>query len=308
VGSGNSTLERKNGRTAGTDNESSRFSLVTNACLQDDVRLKHTVPSWLRVFGDRLQELVIVVDDEPPTGRIAALHKGEFDRTGLYKELDQLVKLDASVRVVKLEAGSPVSERVLQKWFGPIDRPIRCSNGTPILAFVQAFEEGRGPIVLRADCDMLFYEAGWLDEAIRLLTSEGYDLIEPGRAGEDPSKAQMAVSTRSLIMDRRVFERKLPLRAHKLDFARRVHRWWQGRPPWLALELMLEKERRAGRLRYRMLDPGLGFGLHIGARQEASLEWFDRVVPYVERGELPAAQLARGQNFVAEAWEHLAKA
>jgi GT2 family glycosyltransferase len=304
VGSRNRPQERKNGWPAGIDQESSRFSLVTNACLQDDVRLKHTVPSWLRVFGERLQEIVIVVDEQPPTGRIAKLHRGHGELNQLYRELAALEKLDGRIRVKVLDLAN--GESTLKKWFGPIDRPIRCQAGTPILAFAQAFEEARGPIILRADCDMLFYEAGWLDEAVRLLTIEGYDLIEPGRVGVRPPKEGMAISSRALIMNRQVFERRLPLRAHRLDWCRRMHRRCLGRPGWLSFEQILEKERRAGRLRCRTLDAKLGFGLHVSTRQEASLEWFGRVVPYVERGELPVAQMARGPNFVAEAWEHLA--
>jgi hypothetical protein len=278
------------------------ISLTTNVCSVDDVRIRHTLPSWLRVFDAWLTELIVVVDEQPPTGRIAKLHRGHAKIDHLYRELAVIEKLDRRVRVHVLNA-SAHAESTLKKWFGATDRPIRCQAGTPIFAFVQAFEEARGPIVLRADCDMLFYEAGWLDEAVRLLSHQEYDLIEPGRVGEDPAKMYMYVNSRALLMDRRSFEKKLPLPAYKLDWVRRVHRWCLGRPPWLSFEQVLEKERVAGRLRYRTLDPKLGYAMHIVTRQEASLPWFGRVVPYVERGELPAAQWARGPNFEAGAWE-----
>jgi hypothetical protein len=283
--------------------ESAKISLTTNVCPADDVRIRHTLPSWLRVFGARLGEVIVVVDEEPPTGRIAKVHRGYAKLNQLYDELALLEKLDRRVRIKVLDPSS-CAEPTLKKWFGETARPIRCQAGTPILAFVQAFEEAQGPIILRADCDMLFYETGWLDEAIKLLTTQGYDLVEPGRAGEDPLTAYMAVTSRALMMDQRTFAKKLPLLPHKLDLARRLHRWLQGRPSWLAFEQMLEEERQAGRLRYKTLDSRLGFGLHVATRQEASLAWFGQVVPFVERGELPPAQLAQGQNFAASAWEN----
>src|SRR5205823_6343198 len=66
-------------------------SLATNVCAIDDVRIRHTLPSWLRVFGAQVSEVVVLVDEEPPSGRIAMLHGGEpSDLKRLHAELDAL--------------------------------------------------------------------------------------------------------------------------------------------------------------------------------------------------------------------------
>ena len=57
-----------------------RLSLVTNASANDLDRLRLVVPHWLSVFGSRLGELVIVLDEQPPTGRIAMLHARNDDQ------------------------------------------------------------------------------------------------------------------------------------------------------------------------------------------------------------------------------------
>ncbi len=121
--------------------------------------LLHTVPHWLRVFADRVAEIVIVADLLPPQGRIAALHHGAQDARQLEAALAELAALDAGIKIFPLQDLPP---RPIQRhWFGNA-APVRCQAGTPLLAFAAAVDQAGADLVLRCDSDMLFHEAGWL--------------------------------------------------------------------------------------------------------------------------------------------------
>jgi hypothetical protein len=273
----------------------SRFSLVTNVSLADDVRLRESIPHWLRTFGARLHELVVVVDLQPPTGRIADLHQITVDPPGLLDALKATSMLDNRIRVVRLPEPNSDNE-VAARWFRR-GVPDRCQAGTPIFAFIFAIDEASSDLVLRADCDMAFFDDGWVDEGLGLLGRGDAELVQP----PVPGPPLEHVSTRALLVRRdRLRERALPMRAHTLDPARRLHRLLRGRPQWLAFEQMLEKEVEAGRLTHRRLGAG-GYCMHMTSRADMQVAVELGVLPRVERGELPPGQVS-SHDFVPAAW------
>ena len=272
------------------------ISLVTNASLADDVRLRESIPHWLRTFGRRLRELVVVVDPEPLTGRIADLHRVTADTATLTDALEVVAALDDRVRVVGLPT-SEANPAVAARWFSR-GTPLRCQAGTPIFAFVFAIDEASSDFILRADCDMVFFDDGWVDDGLGMLERGDAELVQPPAPG-----SQLAgVSTRALLLRRdRLRQRALPMRAHKLDPVRRVHRILRGRPQWLALEQMLTKEVEAGRLTHRSLRAG-GYSMHVISRDDMQAAVDLGVLERVERGELPVGQVL-SHDFVPSAWE-----
>jgi hypothetical protein len=284
------------------------ISISTNVCAADNVRIRHTLPSWLRTFPE-VGEFVVVVDENPPSGRIAQLHRGHGDLTAVYAQLDALCSWDSRVRVVPLKPTD--GEAALAKWFGPRSlrqypfisppRPIRCQAGTPILAFICAVEAAKGSTVLRTDCDMLFSNQGWLRVAKELLENGTVDIVEPRRIGAVGESFDF--STRAFVLNAQRFSRRLPISAGVLDPARFVHRLMHGRPPWLPLEQMIERERARGHLTANMLPAELGKSMHVATHQQANLPWFYKVPPLVELGEFPDAQILHGPNFDPDAWK-----
>lgn len=282
------------------------ISMVTNASANDAERLSVVVPHWISVLGARLAELTIVLDTRPPEGRIAALH-GTSGGASFDEKLAQVRELiwslsakDERIALSTIPEG-PARVALTQKWFGTTHSNIdRCQAGTPILAFVAAFDATDAPVVLRADCDMMFHDAGWIDEAAQKLRDGKLDLIEPARSGGEPAHSE--VSTRVLMLAPKRFADILPIVPARLDFLRRVHRWGQGRPPWLALEQMLEASRRQAKLRYEMLPERLGCTLHIAKREDAALAVMPTVRSAMESGLIPDAQRRHGHNFSREAW------
>jgi len=282
------------------------FSLVTNACAFDAARLRLVIPSWQKSFGSRFDELVVIVDTAAPTGRIADLHGNvtDDDLSEVREVLADLARSDSRIRIEDLPSQEAL-DGTAKRWFTK-DRPMRCQSGTPILAFALAFDSAtQNEIVLRADCDMLFFDAGWLEGAIDLLEAGEVDLVEPWGVGELEVEATW-VSTRAILVNMTKFaDRCLPFEPHRLHFLRRIARRSHGRPTWLALEGMLDLEVAAGRIRHRVLPDRLGSSMHVSTRAEAAIAGMEKVSAAYERGEIPADQIRAGRNFDSSAWKEL---
>ena len=275
------------------------FAIATNACFHDHEILAHTVPSWVRVFGDKLSNISIIVDSNVPTGRIGSRRDIELNREALQQCLLNLVSADSRIHVIALEELPP--EVLSRKWFGEVIQ-ARCQAGTPILAFASAFEAAGAPLVLRADCDMLFYERGWLSRACEILLNDEADLVEPPRCGFTGG-SETAISSRALMMKPAAFSsRCLPIKACRLDWLRRLHRRLHGRNTLIAFEGMLEFERKKGQLRRVILDRSLGCSIHVIDRHLSPAGWFERIVRRIEKGDLTRAQYKEDWNFARSAW------
>lgn len=270
----------------------SMFSIASNVCLADWAVVRYTVPSWLKVFGSSLAEVVVVVDERPPTGRIAESNPDLWDKGKLWHELSLLREHDSRVRIVRLSECP--SEAVSRKWFGK-SRPVRCQAGTPILAFICALEATHQDWVMRTDSDMLFHEAGWLKAAENLL-GQGV-VVEPPRLALETQ----VISTRALMVKRSCFAKCLPIKPWRLHPLGRLHRALKGRPTWLALEQMLEREKIKGRIRHTILPRTLGFSLHVARRQYSIEPWFGTMVKRVETGDIPTEQAAQW-NLSPQCW------
>ena len=149
---------------------------------------------------------------------------------------------------------------------------------------------------------MLFFETVGSRPPGEMLTAGIVDLVEPPRCGG--TAGAMTRSHAALMLAQPGWtSRVLPLRPARLDPARRLHRWMQGRPQtWLALEQMFDVAGRTGRLRYAMLSPELGCSLHVARREEAALGIMPAVRAAMESGRIPAAQIEHGHNFALQAW------
>jgi hypothetical protein len=281
------------------------ISLVTNVSANDLPRIKVIFDHWRAVFSGRLSDFSVLVDGSPPTGRIAAqqtsiigLSHGE-KLSRVRAELEAQARLDPRMQIRDVPIGLD-RDRINQAWFGRPDID-RCQGGTPISAFAAAFDAGQSRFVLRADCDMLFHDNGWIDAAIDILDSQGADMVEPPRHVAD--QGQFKVTTRALMINKPAFAATvLPLVPARLDPARAILRQLQGRAPWLALEQTLEANRQSGRLRYKVLPPDLGQWLHVTRNEEAALPIMPTVAKAVLAGNIPPAQNQAGWDFVEAAW------
>lgn len=283
--------ERPNLRVKST----ASISIASNATSADGPTLLRIIPHWLRVFGARLEEVVIIVDSQPLSGRIAELQRGQSNRDRLEEAIQSLEDLDARVRFVTLEVIRPTA--IQRLWFGRA-RPVRCQAGTPILAFIAAIDQARCDIVLRCDSDMLFWENGWIDDAIQSL-KEGADVYEPPHLHLSDHRE---VSSRAFMIAKHAFYGHLPLRNLRLDLLRALHRRIRGLPPWLALEQMMTASVAKGQLFHKVgRNRDLGFSLHGVKRAWISSPCFNDVIRSIELGEVPVRQQLYW-DFAPEYW------
>ncbi len=267
-----------------------KFSFVTNATLDDGVRLEKFVPQVLSVFGDYIDELLIVVDSKPEEGRIKKLH----GRNSYQKATIDDFRRDfnsSKVKIVKVDY--TVLDNVSEKWFG--EKGVnRCQNGTPIFAFLYGIEQCKNDMIIRSDCDILFYDKGFLDELRRF--ENDYDIIQLPFLNNDI----IPFSTRAFFINRQRMNAIVPLRAHKLDIVRRLHRFIFRRESYLALEQILDKEIEHFKIKFHALNTEKGYTMHIPRRDE-----FPALAPIIKRfskGDIPKDQLLVKHDYHLKCW------
>ena len=136
-------------------------SFVTNATLKDAVRLDVFVPHVLAVFDGSIDELIIVIDGLREAGRISRLHQSEaIADTITPTYLEKLKTTDTRIKIINCDYSQVKS--ISRKWFNQPE-VIRCQDGTPIFAFLFGIEQCKNEKIIRSDCDMFFYENGFLD-------------------------------------------------------------------------------------------------------------------------------------------------
>jgi hypothetical protein len=284
-----------------------KISLVTNVSANDINRIRLVLPHWLDVFGNRIADLAFVIDRIAPSGRLAdktvrASYATSSQKLAAVENLiSEFSAADPRIRIVEMPYGT-ARKAMLKKSFGlGAEKIDRCQAGTPIAAFISAWEAGIQRFVLRADCDMLFYENGFLDQAIQLLSSGRADMVEPPRHKRDDGSFK--ITTRAAIIDADSFRRRvLPLKPHNLGIFRTWHRWLFARSSWLALEQMLQCEREHGRLKYVVQTPDLGQWIHVARIDEAGLPMMPTVAKAVREGRIPTSQRLAGWDFHLESW------
>jgi hypothetical protein len=277
-----------------------KFTLSTNVSFADFNMIKYTLPNWLRVFDQRLDELIVVVDPQKPTGRLAGQYNKYAELQQLMDSVESISKLDCRIRVEFLNDINKINQ-FLGKWFFK-GYPYRCQSGTPISAFIYAVEECKTDFILRCDCDMLFFENGFLDEAIDRFQKKTFDILEPPLLGFDENWNTPASLGAFMIFKYNFTSNCLPMKAHKLDYFRRIHRTLKSRPVYLNLEEMVTIEKNENRIRHCRLDQSLGFSLHLINRDDVLLPNFENIIKHVEQGIVPDAQRNIGRNFNPALW------
>lgn len=267
-----------------------KFSFVTNATKMDGGRLSVFLPIVLQVFGDFIDEVLVILDTRPEEGRIKKLHKNASSAQVSVEEVCASIK-DFQIRLIELDY-SKIDE-ISEKWFG-VKGVNRCQAGTPIFAFLYGIEQCQHSNIIRSDCDILYCNLGMIDEIQRL--SKKFDLIQFPFLND----GSIAFSTRSFYINRERVYRKLPLKLHKLDFLRTIKRAYSGKPNWLALEQILDAEILMDHLQLHVVQTSKGYTMHIPSRGD-----FVGLQPIAERfvlGKIPERQLKIQHDYKQTLW------
>jgi len=268
-----------------------KISFVTNATLQDGKRLKIFLPAVISVFDSVLEELIVIVDRKPESGRIKKLHVGTqnlfFDPEDILLELK-----DPRIRFENLDYSKVTA--ISSKWFSKRN-VIRCQAGTPIFAFLYGIEICKLPYIVRSDCDILFSDSGFIEKAKHLLPS--FDLLQMPFLNND----LVAFSSRCFYVNMKNLERKLPLKISRLDPIRQLHRMLKLLPTYMALEQTLERNIQMGIISCYRFTTEDGYSMHIPYRKD-----FDNLESIADRfikGQIPSEQLSLQHDFSRAYWQ-----
>jgi len=273
------------------------INIVTNVSIYDGIRIKHTIPNWVRIFGSKIESIRIIVDEKPVEGRIKSLHSNNKIIYSVDESICDLLNKYPFINVEKLNYAE--AEEISSVFFKK-GNPIRCQFGTPIFAFLKGIHSIDEGIILRTDCDLLYYDEGWVEKSIHLLTDNKYDIIEPPIPGE----IDYGFSSRCFLVNKKKFMEKMPIKAYKLDPLRRIDRILNKRSVYLALEQMFQKEIDRNYLLCKKMENNLGFSIHFNHPNDFRINDIEDVIDRIEKDSLPDKQ-KNNWNFNQEFWKDI---
>ena len=271
--------------------------ITTNVTSKDAKRILNVLPNWLKIFGDHIEEILITYDKEPTVGRISDMHKTSDNITSIESYFNEIMRLDSRIRLIDLDYDN--SNEILNKWFRGNEKPIRCQGGTPIYAFIYGIEKAESDLLLKVDCDIVFYNKGFISKAIEMLQQKNFDLVEPPGLRSNTS---FGFSTRTFFINKKSFYSKLPIRAYQLDLLRKIHRKINKRPTFLSLEQMLQIEISNGNISHQIISTEFGNSMHISTLEEMNLPIIKEVIEKFGNGNIPEQQKTNSDNFVVDHW------
>lgn len=269
------------------------ISFVTNATEKDYGRLKLFLPNVLRAFGIYIQELVIVVDKLQEEGRIKQMHANSDNINSNAEAIYNLIKIDDRIRIIDLDYQKV--EQISQKWFN-LDKVIRCQAGTPIFAFLYAIEMAQYPLVIRADCDVIFHNKKIVEKLLQ--EAQYYDLIQFPFLNDDI----IPFSTRAFFINKDRIARILPIDMARLDILRQIHRIFIGRNHYLALEQIIETNIKKNVLKSFTMSSEFGYTMHISKRSDFIDADIDTIIVSFNNGIIPHKQLLTQHDFFKKYW------
>lgn len=273
------------------------LSISTNVTALDAPRILNVLPNWLKIFGNHIIEILIVYDKKPTEGRINELHKASINIQPIEFYFDAILDLDKRIRIIELDYGE--CDYILNKWFGEKEKPLRCQAGTPIYAFIYAIDKAKSDLLLKVDCDMIFYDNGFVKESLKLLSENKIDFLEVAKTG---TNNYYKFSTRAFFINKKYYYQKLPIKAHKLDIFRRVHRILNRRSVYIALEQMIQNEIEKNNLNRIILPSDLGYTMHIATIDEMNLQGISKIIELFGNGNIPEEQIKGSENFIYKYW------
>lgn len=281
-----------------------KISIATNISNADLPRIKNIIPHWLEVFNENLGELLLIYDNNELSGRIKQLHKQQYTSDDILAQVHELAKQDPRVKVLNLDYSE--LETISRKWFKK-GSPVRCQNGSPIYTFLYAIDKAQYDIMLKCDCDIVTYENGFTNEAIKLL--DQYDIVSPPR---NPLPGHTISSRGFFINRKKLFANKLPIELPKLSLlqiAARIYRRqnvFDGKKYslYFSFERSLNDAIDKGILSHKQIDKKYGNTLHVISNAEANDPFIADVVDNFKQGKWPNEQEEFSMDYSKQLWQN----
>ena len=276
------------------ENIDQMISLTTNSTMFDEARLLAFIPRLVKTFDNYFDELLIIHDIQKPEGRIALLHNYSNEEVKENEFLDYISSIDERIRIVKFD-----SKRLKEtsKFFFKKEGINRCSDGTPISAFLYGIKAAKNNLIFRADCDVFFYDNGFIKNALKVLKEGRYILVQP------PSNwnSFKTFSTRAFFIDRLLLEQTLPINLHRHNIFNLANKILKNKysNPFLSLEGILQKQ-YGSQVYFQQLS--LGNMLHVCTSDEFLHQDISTNLDAFCEGNIPDSQTNTSINYISELW------
>jgi hypothetical protein len=266
----------------------------------------------------------VLVVDTAPLGRRYRRRPNIGTLEDLQRCCRELVAAGLIDAIAPIDYSREYHRRIYRKHFAGPMRQTHSSGGYPILGSIFAIEESQAEFLVHFDSDMLLYQApgyNWIEEGIRLMRQHPDLLAVLPRSGppaEDDRLRQQeetgesykrdprglfafhTFTSRGFLMDRRRFQRVLPLRPRLpiIELLRNYLTAYNSMPEW---EVMVG---------YRLRDLGMvradlasrqAWTLHPDDRGERFEKALPQIIARVEAGDYPAEQGGR-YDLVLDRW------
>ena len=266
----------------------------------------------------------VLVVDTAPLGRRYARRPNIGSPEDLLRCCRELVSSGLIDAIAPIDYSPAFRRRMYRKHFAGPMRQTHSSGGYPILGSVFAVEESRADYLVHFDSDIMLYQApgyNWVEEGIKLV-QEHPDLLavlprsgppapddrlrqqeETGEPYERDPRGLFAFHTftsRVFLMDRRRFERILPLRPRLplVPLLRNYLTSYNTMPEW---EVMVGyRLREVGMIRADLATPR-AWTLHPDDRGDRFEQALPRILARVEAGDYPPEQGGR-YDLVLDRW------
>ena len=282
-----------------------------------------TVAHIVRACGYPFTRRVLVVDTAP-LGRRYARRPNIGTPEDLQRCCAELVASGVVDAIAPIDYSPEFRRRMYRKHFAGPMRQTHSSGGYPILGSIFAIEESQSAYLVHFDSDMLLYQApgfNWISEGIRLMR-ENPDLLavlpRSGPPAEDDRLRQQeetgepydrdprglfafrTFTSRVFLIDRRRFERVLPIRSRLplIPLLRNYLTSHNTMPEW---EVMVGyRLREVGMIRAD-LATRQAWTIHPDDRGERFEKALPRIIARVEAGDFPPEQGGR-YDLVLDRW------
>ena len=271
------------------------ISLTVNATTFDEPRLLAFIPRLVKTFNIYFDELLIIHDSQIPEGRIALQHNISNDQITDNKFLDDISLIDERIRIVKFDS-KKLEET--SKFFFKEKNINRCSDGTPITAFLYGIKAAKNNMIFRADCDVFFYDNGFIKNALKILKEGRFLFVQP----PSPWNSFKTFSTRGFFVNRFLFEQTLPIKLYQHNLFNLAKKILKNKysNPYLSLEGIMQKKYES-QVYFQQLT--LGNMLHVCKRDEFLNQDISRNLDAFCEGNIPVSQTNTSINYISELWD-----
>jgi hypothetical protein len=297
----------------GSINASGRVGVTMQISLAptDLPTARHTVPHQIGVWGDQVDEILLVLDLHRSPGRYGNAWAERLP--GMRRLIEDILARCRNCRAVEVDYSEDVVERLSMTYCGGARVPPKDYLGAPFHAYLFAIEAASHDLVFHLDSDMMYGggSSSWLEQARHLLgaredvftvsplpgppTSDGSlrSQVEEREPGLPFAFRAASMSTRHFLIDRRSLRARLaPIVLTGPGARARIAAWLDGTPGVKSLEECLSDRMRAeGLLRIEFLgDPPGMWGVHPPYRSTVFYQSLPKLISAVERGTVPDGQ------------------